>query len=87
MLTAPAMPSRQSGQERRDEAMRDELRGMIATSGKNRQDYIKAQRESVELHEKHPFNKSVPATKNPVGDRDREARKQGEGIRRRLDRT
>ena len=66
MLTAAAMPSGQSGQERKDEALRDERRGMIATSGKNRQDDIKARREYVGMHEKHPFNKSVPATKTPL---------------------
>ena len=66
MLTAAAMPSGQSGQERKDEALRYERRGMIATSGKNRQDNIKARREYVGMHEKHPFNKSVPATKTPL---------------------
>ena len=64
MLTAAAMPSCQNGQERKDETLRDERRGMIATTGKNRQDNIKARREYVGMHEKHPFNKSVPATKN-----------------------
>ena len=51
MLTAAAMPSCQSGQERKDETLRDERRGMIATSGKNRQDNIKAQRKYVGMHE------------------------------------
>lgn len=66
MLTAAAMPSCQSEPERKEEAVRDEQRGMIATIRKNRQDYIKAQREYVELHEKQQFNKSVLATKIPL---------------------
>ncbi len=39
---------------------------MIATSGKNRRDSIKAQREYAGLHEKQPFNKSATAAKTPL---------------------
>ena len=66
IMTAAAMPSCQSEEERKDEAIREELRAAIEVIEKAQQDHIAAQREHVELHEKHNFKKSILATKTPL---------------------
>ena len=66
MLTAAVMPSCQSEEDRKNEEQREELRAAIEVIEKAQQDHIAAQREHVELHEKHNFKKSVLATKTPL---------------------
>ena len=65
IMTAAAMPSCQSEEERKNEEQRDELRSAIEVIEKNQQDHITTQREYVELHEKYKFEKSILATKTP----------------------
>ena len=66
IMTAAATLSCQSEEERKDEAIREELRAAIEVIEKAQQDHIAAQREYVELHEKYKFEKSILATKTPL---------------------
>ena len=52
MLLTAAVPGCQSEAERKDEAIREELRNAIGVIEKNQQDHLAVQREFVELHEK-----------------------------------
>ena len=66
MLTTAIILSCQSEEDRKNEEQREELRSMIEEIEKNQRDYIEAQREYDELHEKHQFKKSVLAKKTPL---------------------
>ena len=52
MLTAAAMTSCQTEEERKDEKLREELRSVIPLIEKEQQENIEAQMERVKLHEK-----------------------------------
>ena len=65
-MMAAVVPSCQSEEERKDEAIREELRSAIEVIEKAQQDHIAAQREYVELHEKYKFEKCMLATKTPL---------------------
>ena len=52
ILTAAAMTSCQSEEERKDEELREQLRSVIPKVEKEQQENVEAQKELVKLHEK-----------------------------------
>ncbi|MCY4587091.1 MAG: hypothetical protein OXB98_13735 [Bryobacterales bacterium] len=63
ILTAAAMTSCQTEEERKDEELREQLRSVIPQVGKEQQENIEAQMELVKLHEKlklKRLNKFLP---------------------------
>ena len=71
LLLTAIMPSCESEQDRKDEAMREELRSAIGVIEKNQQAHLAVQREFVELHEKLKLKPFALGTKPPT-ERERE---------------
>ncbi len=57
ILTAAAMTSCQSEEERKDEELREELRNFIAVIEKAQKEHIEAEKENVKIKEKHNSKK------------------------------
>ena len=71
MLLTASVPSCQSEADRKDEALREELRNAIVVIEKAQQDPLAVQREFVELHEKLKL-KAFALGAKPPAERERE---------------
>ena len=66
LLPSTAMLSCQSEEDRKDEAIREELRNAIGVIEKTQQEHLDVQREFVKLHEKLKLKPSILETKTPA---------------------
>lgn len=66
MLLTASVPSSQSEADRKDEALREELRSAIPVIEQAQQDHVAVQREFVELHEKLKQKSFALGAKPPV---------------------